>query len=185
MAFTGPRGSPNLADAGWWGFALLVIAGLLHTSKRGTRTVRYIEALPLIASAMALTCALLWSDAERSALPLADQLSALVYPALYVSAAVVTLQAMVAGDLRRARGAGVPFVLLGIVIQAAAFILYSRQLLHGEYVTGRTPIDPLWVLGLIAIGAGGQPPAALRRRLAPPASRTTAASCCRRRCSRS
>ena len=164
----GSPGSPNLADAGWWGFALLVIAGLLQTSGRegGVRTVRYIEALPLIASAMALTCALLWSHAERSSLPLSDRLSALVYPALYVSAAVVTLQAMVAGALRRAPGAGVPFVLLGIVIQAAAFILWSHQLLDGVYVVGRTLIDPLWVLGLIAIGAGG---AAASR--TPPATR--------------
>ena len=62
---------------------------------------------------------------------------------------------MVGGSLRQIRGPGPRLVLLGIVIQAAAFILWSEQLLTASYVMGETLIDPLWVTGLLAIGAGG------------------------------
>jgi diguanylate cyclase (GGDEF)-like protein len=62
---------------------------------------------------------------------------------------------MIAGALHGIRGGGVQLVLAGIVVQAVAFILWSDQLLDGTYVPGRTLIDPLWVVGLIAIGAGG------------------------------
>jgi diguanylate cyclase (GGDEF)-like protein/putative nucleotidyltransferase with HDIG domain len=157
FAVVGSPPSPNAADVGWWAFAVLVIAGVLPASGRGRglRAVGYVEALPLVAAAMALTCALMWSHVTHSSLPTAARVSALVYPALYVSAAVVTMQAIVAGTLRRTGGVGVLFVLFGAVMQAAAFILWSRQLLDGDYVIGRTLIDPLFVLGLVAIGAGG------------------------------
>ena len=62
---------------------------------------------------------------------------------------------MVGGSLRQIRGPGPRLVLLGIVIQAVAFILWSEQLLTASYVMGETLVDPLWVVGLLAIGAGG------------------------------
>src|SRR4029453_14962146 len=86
---------------------------------------------------------------------LASRLSALVYPALYVSAAVMTMQAMVAGTLRRVGGSGVSLVLIGVTAQAVAFVLWGHELLDGSYAGGQMPIDSLWVLGLLAIGAGG------------------------------
>jgi len=154
---TGFPASPNLADVGWWGFAVLVIAGLLGVPgrTRNERAVAIVEALPLIAAAMALTSAELWSAAASSPLPVSERLSALVYPALYVSAAILTLQAMVGGSLRPVRGPGPRIVLLGIVIQAVAFISWSEQLLRGGYVMGETLVDPLWIVGLISIAAGG------------------------------
>ena len=157
FAVAGTPPSPNLADAGFWGFGVLVMVGLLRAPgrSRSVRAVRYAEALPLIAAALALTWALLWSDAAHSTLALPARLSALAYPALYVSAAVMTMQAMVAGTLRRAGAAGTSLVLAGIASQALAFVLWSHQLLDQSYVIGRTLIDPLFVLGLLAIGAGG------------------------------
>ncbi|HEY7077533.1 MAG TPA: diguanylate cyclase [Solirubrobacteraceae bacterium] len=167
FAFAGTPPSPNLADAGWWGFALLVVVGLLQAPGRigGLRVVRYVEALPLVASAVAVICSFMWEPAMRSPLSDAARVSALVYPTLYVSAAVVTLQAMVAGALRRSRGPGVPLVLLGVTAQALAFILWGRELLGADYVVGRTLVDPLWVLGLVAVGTGGA--ATARATLAP------------------
>jgi diguanylate cyclase (GGDEF)-like protein len=85
----------------------------------------------------------------------APRLSALVYPTLYVSAAVLGLQAMVGGAVTSVRSAASRLVLGGIVTQAVAFMLWSHQLLEQTYAPGRTLIDPAFVLGLIAIGAGG------------------------------
>jgi diguanylate cyclase (GGDEF)-like protein len=159
----GSPSSPNAADAGWWAFAIFVMVGLLRSPGPSTvaRVVAYVEAVPLVAAAWALTWALLWPDAVHSTLPGAARLSALVYPALYVAAAVLTAHAIVVGVLRRAGGTGAVFVLGGIAAQAIAFVLWSRQLLAQDYVVGHSLIDPLWVLGLLAIGIGG---AAARRR---------------------
>ena len=157
FAFTGSPPSPNLADAGWFSFALLVMGGLVG-SRSTSRTLRLIavaEALPLIVAATALTFADIWHEVGASALPLAGRASALAYPGLYVTAAVLLLQAMVSGSLRGIRGGGVRLVLIGMVAQAIAFIFWSGQLLDGSYTPGVTLIDPLFVLGLVAIAAGG------------------------------
>jgi diguanylate cyclase (GGDEF)-like protein len=157
FAATGAPPSPNLADAGWWAFAILVIGGLMRTrdGSRGVRIVALVEVLPLIVAAMALTFAELWGTAAASPLPTTDRLSVLIYPAVYVAAAVVTLQAIMGGSLRPVRGPGPRVVLAGIVAQAAAFITWSGALLDDRYVPGDLVADPLWVVGLLAIGAGG------------------------------
>ena len=101
--------------------------------------VALVEVVPLVAAAMALTFAELWDEAAASGLALSARASALVYPVVYVSAAVITLQAMVGGSLRRVRGPGPLAVLAGIVAQAVAFVLWSDQLLAASYVDGRPP----------------------------------------------
>ena len=162
--------SPNVADLCWYGFAVLVMAGLLRSpaASRAARAVAIVEALPLVAAAMALTFAELWTHGGAAELTAAARLSALAYPALYVSAAILTLQVMVGGSLRQIRGPGPRLVLLGIVIQAVAFILWSEQLLTASYVMGETLVDPLWVAGLLADRRGRRarrrPPGAARRR---------------------
>jgi diguanylate cyclase (GGDEF)-like protein len=155
-AVIGFPASPNVADLGWYAFAVLVVAGLLRSPARtkAERVVGLVEALPLIAAVASLTFAELWEHGGGGGLPLAAKLSALAYPALYVSAAVLILQVMVGGSLRQVRGPGPRLVLLGIVLQAIAFIFWSEQLLEQTYVMGATLIDPLWVAGLLAIGAG-------------------------------
>jgi diguanylate cyclase (GGDEF)-like protein len=157
FGIVGSPASPNLADMGWWAFAVLVMLSMvrMQTSSRGLRVVAAAEVLPVIGAAAALTYALLWQDAAASMLPVASRLSALVYPTLYVSAAVLGLQAIVGGAVTSVRSTASPLVLGGIVTQAFAFILWSRQLLEQAYVPGRNVIDPAFVLGLIAIGAGG------------------------------
>ena len=147
----------NLADAAWWAFAALVVGGLLRT-RDGSRTVRVValvEVVPLVAAAMALTFAELWDQAAASSLAASGRVSALVYPAVYVSAAVVTLQAMLGGSLRRVCGPGARLVLVGIVAQAVAFVAWSEELLRGPYVPGASASDALFVAGLLAIAAGG------------------------------
>jgi diguanylate cyclase (GGDEF)-like protein len=157
FGLTGAPPSPNLADVGWWGCAVLVIVGLVRIPGRSRtlRLVTVVEALPLIVAAMALTSALLWPVAEHSPLPADQRIFVLVYPTLYVAAAVLTLQAIVAGPLRRREGAGLRLVLTGMVIQAVTFIVWSEQLLENRYVVGATLVDPLFVLSMLAIAAGG------------------------------
>jgi diguanylate cyclase (GGDEF)-like protein len=148
--------SPNVADAGWWAFALLVMASMLRLpAPRAMRLVSFVEAVPLIAAAIALTLGELWAAASSSTLTLGPKLSALAYPILYASAAVLMLQAMVGGPLRTQRTVALKLVLGGIAAQALAFGLWSSQLLHGTYVPGHSVLDPLWVLGMGGMGIGG------------------------------
>jgi diguanylate cyclase (GGDEF)-like protein len=149
--------SPNVADAGWSGFALLAMIGVVRApgASRSVRVVALVEALPLVAAAVALTFSQLWPAASASSLPLAPRISALVYPAVYVSAAVLTLQALIGGTLATLRRSAPGLVLCGLVAQALAFSLWSVQLLDQTYQPGRSPLDPLWVFGLLAIAAGG------------------------------
>ncbi len=157
FAIIGTPASPNPADFGWWAFAVLVLLSMVRMPARSgaLRIVVAAEVLPLIAAAAALTFAELWHAAGASMLPMAARMSALAYPALYVSAAVLTLQAMVGNSLLSVRSPASRLVLGGIVTQAAAFILWSQKLLEQNYIPGRSVMDPLWVLGLVAIGAGG------------------------------
>ena len=102
---TGFPQSPNLADMGWWMFAVLVIVSLLRSRarSRSVRVVALAETLPVIGAAIALSLAELWHDASVSSLALAPKLSALVYPAVYVAAAVLMLQAMFVAGCAAAR----------------------------------------------------------------------------------
>jgi diguanylate cyclase (GGDEF)-like protein len=152
----GSPSCPNATDVGWWGFALLVVAGLTRarSSSGLVRLVALVEGLPLIAAVMALTYAEFYDEALASPLPVLARISALIYPMVYVSAAVLTLQAMIGGALRRARTPGLGVVLAGIVAQGVAFIAWSEQLLENTYVVGATIVDPLFTLGLLAIALG-------------------------------
>jgi diguanylate cyclase (GGDEF)-like protein len=154
---TGMPGSPNLADLSWWAFAVLIIISMVRfsTPSRVVRLVARVETLPVIGAAVALSIASLWQDASVSTLPLAGKLSALVYPAVYLSAAVLLLQAMIGGSLSASRSRALPVTLAGMTVQAGAFALWSVQLLNQSYNPGSTLLDPLWVLGLVTIGAGG------------------------------
>ena len=157
FAITGKPASPNPADLGWWAFAVIVILSIVRmpTKSRALRMVAAAEVLPVIAAAAALTFAELWHDVDSSMLATAPRLSALVYPTLYVSAAVLALQALLGGAVTSVRSLASRLTLAGIIAQAFSFIMWSQQLLGQSYVPGKTVLDPVWALGLIAIGAGG------------------------------
>jgi diguanylate cyclase (GGDEF)-like protein len=149
--------SPNVADVAWWAFAVLVIVSLTRSSSesRTVRLVTLVEVVPIAAAAISLTLALLWHDETTSPLALDPRISALVYPAVYAAAVVVMLQSMVSGSLRTNRTAPSLFVLAGMAAEAVAFSVWSTQLLAGTYVPGATLLDPLFVVGLLAIAVGG------------------------------
>jgi diguanylate cyclase (GGDEF)-like protein len=149
--------SPNVADIGWWACALLVIASMLQVPRgsRSIQVVAIVESLPVIVAAIALCLAELWTTVAHSHLALAPKISALIYPVLYVSAAMLTLRALLGDDLRGRRALPVRLVAFGIGAEAISFILWSSRMLEGTYVTGGTPLDAIWVIGLSAIAIGG------------------------------
>ncbi len=151
-----PR-SPNFADVAWWGFAVLVTASLISGDARArlVRAVVMVETLTTMAAAVALTVAELWPDVTASTLSAAPKISAIIYPSIYIVAAVVTLQAIVGGALRGYRRSVAALVMGGMAVEGVAFALWSPQLLAGAYVPGHTLIDPLFVVGLLMIAAGG------------------------------
>jgi diguanylate cyclase (GGDEF)-like protein len=148
---------PNLADFGWWGFALLMMVSMLRfpRTERSILVVATVESVPLICAAISLCLALLSGAEAHSAAPLAPRLSDLAYPCLYASATILTLQAMLGGALRGLQRASLRLVLGGTAAISLAFMLWSSQLLRGTYVPGTSVLDPLWVVGLGAIGIGG------------------------------
>ncbi|MGH2910190.1 MAG: GGDEF domain-containing protein, partial [Solirubrobacteraceae bacterium] len=154
---TGFPQDPNLADVSWWAFALLVTVSVLRRprAERTDRTVAALESAPLICAAISLCLALLWQTAVQSSAPLPAKLSDLTYPCLYASATILVLQAMLGGALRGLRGLSLRLVLGGIAAISFAFMMWSSQLLRGTYVAGTSVLDPLWVIGLAAIAAGG------------------------------
>jgi diguanylate cyclase (GGDEF)-like protein len=149
--------SPNVADLGWWAFALLVAASMLSApgAPRSLRVVAWLESLALALAGVALSVAMLWATALGSHLALPGKVSALAYPALYTAATMAMLQALLGGRLRGLRRLSMRLALAGILMQAVGFGLWSVQLLHGTYRPGHSPLDALWTVGLLAIGAGG------------------------------
>jgi diguanylate cyclase (GGDEF)-like protein len=157
FGITGFPASPNVADFAWWAYALLVLASVLRVprSPRSLQLVAALESASLALAAAALLIAALWSTASGSSLPWAGRISALLYPILYAAATMAMLQAAFGGRLRGLHERSVQLALGGIFAQALAFALWSVQLLQRSYVPGRSALDPLWVLGLVAIGIGG------------------------------
>jgi diguanylate cyclase (GGDEF)-like protein len=147
--------SPNVGDLGWWGFALCTIVGVMRSPSRSLRKVALVETLMLMAAALAMTCAVLWHDAVHSALPITSRVAVLAYPALYVAAAIATLQALLGGGLRGESSIAARLILGGTAIQALTFTLWSEQLLDQSYVQGASLLDPSFLLGLLLMAAGG------------------------------
>ncbi|HET9073602.1 MAG TPA: GGDEF domain-containing protein, partial [Solirubrobacteraceae bacterium] len=148
---------PNLADVGWWAFALFVMVSVLPSRRtgRGQLAIALAEVAPLICAALGLCLSLLWQTATHSAVLGAARVSDLVYPCLYVSAAILTLQAMLGGGLGGVRSRATGLFLFGTATISFAFIMWSQELLRSDYVPGTSLLDPLWVigLGLISLGA--------------------------------
>src|SRR5579875_2847750 len=149
--------SPNLGDVGWWGFAICAMVGVMRmpARSRSLRTVAMVETLPLIAAAMALTTAELWHDTAISTLAMSSRVAVLGYPALYVAAAVVTFQALLGGWMRGESSIPSRLILLGIAVQAVTFSFWTERLLDQTYVVGHNWLDPMFVLGMLLMGAGG------------------------------
>ena len=88
-------------------------------------------------------------------LAVAPRISALVYPVLYVSAAVLALQALLGGAVITVRSTPSRLSLGGVIAQACRVHHVERAAPDQRYHPGQTALDPIWALGLLAIGIGG------------------------------
>jgi PAS domain S-box-containing protein len=159
-ALVGFPASPNLADIGWFAYAICTTVAVtrLIPASPSARRVAALERLPLLVATGALVVALSADAAATSALPIPERISALAYPVLYISVPVVMVQALVGGAVSLRRSPALIAVLLGALVEAIAYVLWTPQLLDGSYTAGASPLDALWTLGLLLVGAGGFAP---------------------------
>jgi diguanylate cyclase (GGDEF)-like protein len=157
--------SPNAADLCWLAFAILIVFGVLRlgAAARG-RSVPWLELAPLVVAVCALLCALLWNDLQASALSGPAVVTAVAYPALSVTGALVMLQSVVTGTLDLRGNLGMALVVVGLVVDAAGFALWTPLLLDASYVAGTYAVDALWTTGMLLVGLGAaiaRPPRAV------------------------
>jgi PAS domain S-box-containing protein len=165
--------TPNLADFGWYAFAVFTGLGLYRLGSAGhTRWwATSAEIAPLAVAVCALVAALVWAKLVDSPFSTLEQASALAYPVLYVSSALAVLQSVTSGSLRLWGNPGLIAIVAGFVFEAAAFIFWCPALLDGSYVAGTHPSDALWSLGLASLALGAcfagtaSEPATQQRRL--------------------
>jgi diguanylate cyclase (GGDEF)-like protein len=152
---TGYPSSPNAADVCWLAFAILAGLGVMRlgAGARG-RPVVWLELVPLVAAVCALLTAVLWNRIGSSPLSTAAQITALAYPLVYASAALVMLQSVVTGTLELRANVGMALFLVGLVVEAIAFVLWTPLLLTASYTPGSNAVDALWTLGMLLVGLG-------------------------------
>ncbi|TMG39184.1 MAG: GAF domain-containing protein [Chloroflexi bacterium] len=80
-------------------------------------------------------------------------ISALLYPVVYVAATGAALSVLFGLPAEEPRSAAFT-LFVGIGLNALAFTLYLPALIQGSFVPG-TFLDPLWMLGMAAIGIAG------------------------------
>ncbi|MCD5316698.1 GGDEF domain-containing protein [Kineosporia babensis] len=112
------------------------------------------ELAPLGAAVCVLLLVLLWPDIHGSTLSTVAVATILAYPLIFVSTAMVMLQAVVAGSLRLRHNWGLSMLLAGLVVEAGTFVAWAPPLLNQTYVAGDSALDPLWTIGMVLIGIG-------------------------------
>lgn len=146
--------TPNLDDVGHLSAAALLILGFI-AMLRGQRLAIY--ALLLDSGAVVLlllaAIALLLSSALASAMkqePLVTTV-VLLYAVLWSGATGAALSALWGSPLEQPRRA-FAILVAGVALNALAFTLSLPVFLWGRFQAG-TPLDLLWMLGMLAIGA--------------------------------
>ncbi len=148
---------PSAADACWIAFALVASVGFYWLSAGSSREARISSALDIIALDALVGVAavfLFYDDFLASSLSISGRITAMAYAVTYVSVVVSVLHTLLRKlDLRR--HPAVLAVAAGTTLQAIAFVMWTPQLLAGSYVIGAGPVDLLWTLGLVTLGAAG------------------------------
>lgn len=147
---------PSPADLAWLLFAVLAAGGVVQLGAPGrlTRSFRRLEAATVAFGVTGITVALLWGDIQASALDDAGLTAAVLYAVLYVAVVAALVQAL--PRTRSLRGHRDLLLLLGgFTLEAVAFTWWTPLLLDGAYEQGRSPIDAIWVAGLVLIAAAG------------------------------
>jgi diguanylate cyclase (GGDEF)-like protein len=147
--------SPNAADICWLAFAVVAAVGVIRlgSGARG-RSVSWLELTPLAVAVCALLGAVLWTEVATSTLAAPGAATALAYSALSSFTALVMLQSVVTGTLDVRANPGMALVLIGLVVDAMAFALWTPLLLDATYTAGTNPIDAMWTVGMLLVGIG-------------------------------
>jgi diguanylate cyclase (GGDEF)-like protein len=148
--------SPNVGDLIWFAAALITASGVKRLAReaRHSRAFSWLELGPLVISVSALLVTLLWHELQDSDLTAGGKATAMVYAAVYASAALIILQTTVVGGVEMRRNTGMVMLVVGLGIEAAAFVLWAPQLLEGSYVVGSSVVDGMWTAGFLLIGVG-------------------------------
>ncbi|MBT0774070.1 GGDEF domain-containing protein [Kineosporia sp. J2-2] len=148
--------SPTVSDVLWLGAGVVSAAGLRRLGRARTRRrdLSWMELAPLGAAVCVLLLVLLWPQIERSTLGPVAVVTILAYPFVYVSIAMVMIQAVVAGSLQLRHNWGLGAVLAGLVVEAGTFVAWAPPLLGQTYLVGDSLLDPAWSIGMMLIGVG-------------------------------
>ncbi|HYP47148.1 MAG TPA: ATP-binding protein, partial [Thermoleophilaceae bacterium] len=150
---------PSAADGLWLLFAVLAAAALYGFSPTAassplSRRFAALDVTALYAIVAALPAILFYRQTAGSELALAGKVAALAYAVLYTAAAVTLLQALFRRFSLRQHPELV-LLALGIVFEAAGFVLWTPRLLAVDYAIGQGFSDALWTLGMLSFGAAG------------------------------
>ena len=149
---------PSLGDAGWLGFVPFFIAGLFALPRPGgQRSATVFLALDVAIVAVALTLiggmvtqrVVLSSNSFNSV----DDAVLLAYPVAYLTL-VLAAFLLVLGVPRLAAARGMALLLCGLLCQAVGFVVWVPLLFNKTFQDG-TPLDLVWMAGLVSIGLAG------------------------------
>ena len=148
--------SPTVADLCWIAAAPLTAVGIHRLARRvrHSSVISWLELTPLMICVCTLIVALLWDKLLVAQGTDAAKATALAYPAFYASTALVILQLVVRGAIDLRRNPGMVAMLLGIGVEAVAFIVWVPALLDGTYVVGASATDLLWTVGFVLLALG-------------------------------
>ncbi len=160
---------PSFGDAGWLGFVPFFIAGLFALPRPGgRRSATVFLALDVAIVAVALTLiggmvtqrVVLSSNSFNSV----GNAVLLAYPVAYLTLGLAAfLLVLRVPQLAAARG--MALLLCGLLCQAVGFVVWVPLLFNKTYHDG-TPLDLVWMAGLVSIGLAGLEwrPAVYKRR---------------------
>ncbi len=157
FAVIGTPPSPTPADLLWLAFPLIAGAGLhglVPMPDRGARRLAVLETILLTAGVGALCVAALHGPLSLGAVAPREAATALAYAVFYALVPVIMVQALLAGALSVLRAPDLALLLLGVALEAIAFIAWTPLILEGRYDAPAPLVDLLWSCGLLAIGCG-------------------------------
>ncbi|MCE0536481.1 GGDEF domain-containing protein [Kineosporia rhizophila] len=148
--------SPSVSDISWLSAGVVSAVGITRLGHGRTRRrdLSWLELAPLWTAIAVLLPVLFWRDIEASTSAPPAVAAALAYPIIYVATAAVMLQAVVSGSLRLRHNWGLGALMLGLMVEAAAFIAWAPPLLDNTYVAGESVLDAFWAVGMLMIGVG-------------------------------
>jgi diguanylate cyclase (GGDEF)-like protein len=150
-----PSTSPNTGDAAALLGAIFFICGFI-VMLRGRRLATYTLLLDQAAVGIGLVAVIAFAVQDVFLVEMRDDpvatTTVLFYTILYAAATGAAVSAFFAAPLDTPRRAHV-WLIVGVGLTAAAYLLSLPQYLHGTFVDG-TPIDAMWMAGMFAISIG-------------------------------